>query len=165
MAEPTKDQILETLRSVVIPQVERDIVSMGIVRDVAYCDGIAAFNLVLPPPLAIFKDPLLEQAKRTLLKMPGIKKVNAKADVAIPKPPEKLPPPGITNIIAVSSGKGGVGKSTVAVNIAVALAQQGFKVGLMDSDVYGPNVPIMMGITDSPATANNKVLPIMAHGV
>jgi ATP-binding protein involved in chromosome partitioning len=165
MAEPTKDQILETLRSVVIPQVERDIVTLGIVRDVAYCDGIAAFNLVLPPPLAIFKDPLLEQAKRTLLKMPGIKKVNARADVATPKPPEKLPLPGIKNIIAVSSGKGGVGKSTVAVNIAVALAKQGLKVGLMDSDVYGPNVPIMMGISDSPATANNKVLPIMSHGV
>src|SRR5581483_2642368 len=165
MAELTKEQILEALRAVVIPQVERDIVSMGIVRDVAYCDGIAAFNLVLPPPLAIFKEPLLEQAKRTLLKVPEIKKVNAKAEVATPKAPEKLPLPGIKNIIAVSSGKGGVGKSTVAVNIAVALAQQGFRVGLMDSDVYGPNVPIMMGVTGTPRTANNKVLPIMAHGV
>src|SRR5882724_1989131 len=165
MADLTKEQILETLKTVVVPQIERDIVSLGLVRDVTFCSGIAAFQLVFPPPLAVFKDTVLAAAKSTLLSRPEVEKVNAAANVAVPKPPEKLPLPGIKHIIAVSSGKGGVGKSTVAVNIAVALAQQGFKVGLMDSDVYGPNVPIMMGATGKPVTGNNKVFPLMAYGV
>src|SRR5437016_4702437 len=98
MADLTKEQILETLRTVVVPQIERDIVSLGLVRDVTFCSGIAAFQLVFPPPLAIFKDTMLDQAKRALLNLPEVEKVNAKADVAVPKPPEKLPLPGIKHV-------------------------------------------------------------------
>jgi ATP-binding protein involved in chromosome partitioning len=82
-------------------------------------------------------------------------------------PPEqpKLPIPGVENIIAVGSGKGGVGKSTVAVNLAISLARMGFKVGLLDADVYGPNVPLMMGVRDTPHAIGQRIQPLEAHGV
>lgn len=82
-----------------------------------------------------------------------------------PPPPPKLPIPGVENIIAVGSGKGGVGKSTVAVNLAITLANLGYAVGLLDADVYGPNVPLMMGVKATPQAVGQRIMPIEAHGV
>jgi ATP-binding protein involved in chromosome partitioning len=82
-----------------------------------------------------------------------------------PQQAPKLPIPGVENIIAVGSGKGGVGKSTIAVNLAITLGKLGYKVGLLDADVYGPNVPLMMGMHDTPQAVNQRIMPLKAHGI
>src|SRR5216110_3767375 len=106
---------------------------------------------------------------RLVSAIPGVESVKVTMDAEVPKGRgigDKVSVPGVKNIIAVSSGKGGVGKSTVAVNLAVALALDGARVGLMDADVYGPNVPIMMGAGQArPEVDVNKLIPVEAHGV
>src|SRR5205814_4190750 len=112
----------------------------------------------------------MEKSARELVNaIPGVSTVNVTMDAEVPKGRglgDKVSVPGVKNIVAVSSGKGGVGKSTVAVNLAVSLALDGAKVGLMDADVYGPNVPIMMGAGQArPEVDVNKLIPVEAYGV
>jgi ATP-binding protein involved in chromosome partitioning len=126
------------------------------------------FNLVVNTPLTPTRLELRDAARESLSGLPGIKSVEVNLISEIPKAGAadgKQPVTGISNIIAVSSGKGGVGKSTIAVNLAIALANYGARVGLLDTDMYGPNVPIMVGLNEEPLVRGQKLLPHHAHGI
>jgi len=162
------ESILDALRSVRDPDLNRDIVALNFVRDVEVNGSKVSLRLVLNTPASPRKSALQEAAQQAIRGVAGVESVEINLGSEIPKAgPEqgKQSVPGVANIIAVSSGKGGVGKSTVAVNLAIALAQFGARVGLLDTDVYGPNVPIMIGINEEPAVSGQKLLPHYAHGI
>lgn len=168
MPEVTEAAVLHSLRVVKDPDLHRDIVSLGFVKDVKICNGAVKFTLELTTPACPVKDQLKNQAQEAVLRVPGVTEVNVNmtAQVRSTLGPSNLLGDRVKNVIAVTSGKGGVGKSTVAANLAVALAQTGARVGLLDADVYGPNVPIMMGLQGKPApSASGKIAPKEAHGV
>lgn len=169
MSKPiTEEMILDALRAVKDPDLRRDIVTLGMIRDVKVCGGIASFRFVLTTPACPVRDQLKDQAERAVMAIPGMEAVEIKMEAEVPKTRgaiDKTAVEGIKHIIAVSSGKGGVGKSTVAVNLAVALAQLGARVGILDTDVYGPNVPIMLGGRDMPEARGEKIIPPVYHGV
>lgn len=164
----TEEIILNALRAVKDPDLHKDIVTLNMIRDVKICGGVISFRFVLTTPACPVRDQLKAEAEKTVLAIPGVEQVEIKMDAEVPKARgnvDKAAIEGIKHIIAVSSGKGGVGKSTVAVNLAVSLAQAGAKVGILDTDVYGPNVPIMMGGNDQPVVRNDKLIPPVYHGV
>lgn len=169
MSKPiTEEDILDALRAVKDPDLHRDIVTLGMIRDVKVCGGIASFRFVLTTPACPVRDQLKGQAESAVMAIPGMESVEIKMDAEVPKARgslDKTAIEGICHIVAVSSGKGGVGKSTVAVNLAVALSQMGARVGILDTDVYGPNVPIMLGGNDMPAAHGDKIVPPVYHGV
>lgn len=167
----TEEQVLDALRSVMDPDLHRDIVELGFVRDINICGGAVKFRIVLTTPACPVRDQLKEQARRAVMSLPGVEQVNVEMDAEVPawaKPsdPGKLLPQ-VSHVVAVASGKGGVGKSTIAVNLAATLAREGARVGLVDADIYGPSVPTMVGALGlRPAvTAERKVLPIERHGI
>lgn len=167
MASVNRESILETLRSVRDPDFNQDIVSLNFVRDLEVSNSTVRFRLVLNTPASPFKIKLKEAARDAIRRL-GAEVVDITLESEIPKasPEEgKQSVPGVSNIIAVSSGKGGVGKSTVAVNVAIALSQFGARVGLLDTDVYGPNVPIMVGVEGEPSVRGQKLVPHYAHGI
>ena len=143
--------------------------TLGFVKDLAISGGDVSFRIVLTTPACPVKEAFEAEAVKLVSEIEGVEKVNVTMDAEVPQGrgiANNIALPGVKNIIAVSSGKGGVGKSTVAVNLAVSLALDGAKVGLMDADVYGPNVPMMLGIKQNqPDVANGKLQPIEAHGV
>ncbi len=164
----TEATILNALRAVKDPDLHKDIVSLNMIRDVKICGGIVSFRFVLTTPACPVRDQLKFEAEKTVMAVPGVEVVEVKMDAEVPKARgmiDKTEIEGIKHIIAVSSGKGGVGKSTVAVNLAVSLSLMGAKVGILDTDVYGPNVPIMMGGKDMPAVRGNNIVPPVYHGV
>lgn len=168
MTTVDRQSVLERLRTVKDPDLKRDIVSLEFVRDLEIAGATAKFNLVVNTPLIPAKIKLRDAARESVLGVPGIEAVEINLRSEIPKARAtegKQSVPGISNIIAVSSGKGGVGKSTVAVNLAISLARFGARVGLLDTDMYGPNVPIMVGINEEPLVRGQKLLPHQAHGV
>jgi ATP-binding protein involved in chromosome partitioning len=182
MSEPltiTPEQIEEALRRVQLPQLGGDLVSRQAVRGFRICGGNIAFELVLPAPLEPIRRQMEEACRAAVMRVPGAMAVNIQAG-SLPGPPPGQraasplgPPPGpaqeglpgVRHIIAVGSGKGGVGKSTVAVNLAVALAQDGARVGLLDADVYGPSIPMMMGVRRPPEVEAGRMVPLEQHGV
>ena len=161
--------ILDSLRQIKDPDLHKDIVTLGFVRDLKIDGGNVSFRIVLTTPACPVKSEMENAAKEIVSGLPGVTSVAVTMDAEVPKGRglgEKVAIPGIKNIVAVSSGKGGVGKSTVAVNLAVSLALDGARVGLMDADVYGPNVPIMLGASEArPEVDVNKLIPIEAFGV
>jgi ATP-binding protein involved in chromosome partitioning len=168
MTPLTDVAIYDALRTVQEPELGRDIVSLGMVKDVDVRDRTVAFTMELTTPACPLKDEIERNARAALAAI-GAESVEItwKAMVrrATPVQPEALLP-GVKNVIAVVSGKGGVGKTTVSVNLAVALAQAGASVGLLDADITGPNIPLMMGLDGQPvASANNKISPLERHGV
>ncbi len=169
MSQISEALILESLAQIIDPDLRKDIVTLGFVRDIALNGGDVSFRIVLTTPACPVKEEMEAQAIEIVLGLEGVTKVNVTMDAEVPQGrgiANNVAIPGVKNIIAVSSGKGGVGKSTVAVNLAVALAQQGAKVGIMDADVYGPNIPLMLGTGyDQPEVANGQLQPIEAHGV
>ena len=169
MAQITEQSVLTALAQVRDPDLHKDIVALGFVRDLRISGGEVSFRIVLTTPACPVREQLQEEARRVVAAVPGVTSVNVTMDAEVPKGRglgEKVVVPGVRNIVAVSSGKGGVGKSTVAVNLAVSLALDGARVGLMDADVYGPNVPLMLGAGNvQPEIAGNKLLPVVAHGV
>jgi ATP-binding protein involved in chromosome partitioning len=169
LAAPTDVAVLDALRSVQDPDLHQDIVSLGFVRDLRICGGNVAFSIELTTPACPVKDLMKSQAERAVRALPGVAGVdiNMTARVTASRPVlgDKGMIPGVKNVIAVSSGKGGVGKSTVAVNLACALQRSGARTGILDADVYGPNVPLMLGVRGQPTTADKKIVPLQAHGL
>ncbi len=173
MVKPTVEPsaVLDALKSVVDPDLHRDIVALGFVKNLAVDGGLVAFTIELTTPACPVKDMMRDQARAAVLKVPGVTEVevtmsaSVRAAHAATSGPQMIP--GVRNVIAVGAGKGGVGKTTVSVNLAVALARAGSRVGLIDGDVYGPNVPIMLGVTD-PLLASpdgQKIMPAEKYGL
>jgi ATP-binding protein involved in chromosome partitioning len=169
MAEITEQIILESLKQIIDPDLRKDIVTLGFVKDIEIKNGDVSFRVVLTTPACPVKEEMEAQATEIVQNLAGVKAVKVTMDAEVPKGrgiANNVTIQNVKNIIAVSSGKGGVGKSTVAVNLAVALAQDGAKVGIMDADVYGPNVPLMLGIAHKqPEIFNNKIMPVEAFGI
>lgn len=169
MSQLSEEQVLNGLRQIIDPDLRKDIVTLGFIRDLAIEGGDVSFRIVLTTPACPVKEQMESQARTIVSSMQGVSSVNVTMDAEVPQGrgiKNNVAIPGVKNIIAVSSGKGGVGKSTVAVNLAVALAADGAKVGLMDADVYGPNVPMMLGVGyGQPEVVGNQLIPIEAHGI
>lgn len=167
----TPQQILEELKKVKYPGFARDIVSFGLVKDIEV--GSAGVNVILAPttPRQEIVQEIRDAVAAAVARMPGVAAVEI--TLAAPEPPQRRAAPrgpadvpGVAHVVAVASGKGGVGKSTVAVNLALALGQLGNRVGLLDADVYGPSVPLMLGLTDRPqSTEDKRIIPLERFGL
>jgi ATP-binding protein involved in chromosome partitioning len=162
-------QVLQALRSVQDPDLHKDIVTLGFVKNLAIDGGAVSFTIELTTPACPMKEQMKAQAQAAVSALPGVSSVaitmTAQVRAAVSPDLNRAPIPGVKNVIAVGAGKGGVGKSTVAVNLALALAQTGSRVGLIDADIYGPNIPMMLGIKTQLATDGEKILPAERYGL
>lgn len=163
----TPQDVLAALSRVNDPELGRDLVSLGMIRDVSVERGRVSFRLELTTPACPLRDQIQQQARQVVATLPGVREVEIQLSARVPADGRtrgllRLP---VRNAVAVASGKGGVGKTTVAVNLAVSLARAGARVGLLDADIYGPNVPIMMGVDRMPPPQNGRMIPALAHGV
>lgn len=170
MNQITEQAVLEKLANIIDPDLRKDIVTLGFIKDLEINGGDVSFRIVLTTPACPVKEQFETDARELVGSIAGVENIKIIMDAEVPQGrgvAQNIAIPGIKNIVAVSSGKGGVGKSTVAVNLAVSLALDGAKVGLMDADVYGPNVPLMMGVGNRQpeVTGKNQLKPIEAHGV
>ncbi len=169
MADPRPDQILDALRHVQDPDLHRDIVDLGFVKDLRVDGGKVAFTIELTTPACPVKEKMESQARELVSAIPGVKQVDVRMTAQVRAMGSAGAAPdmaGVKNLIAVASGKGGVGKSTVAANLALALVREGARVGLLDADIYGPSIPIMMGARDAqPRVHQDRIVPIEAHGL
>jgi ATP-binding protein involved in chromosome partitioning len=167
---PSREDVLQALRVVVDPDIRRDIVSLNFVKDVVISGGEVAFTIELTTPACPVKDQMRDQAVAAVRALPGVSNVAVQLTArvrSVSAPETGRPPlPGVKNVIAVGAGKGGVGKTTVAVNLALALARCGSRVGILDGDIYGPNVPMMMGLkTQLTTDEHRRIVPAEKHGV
>jgi ATP-binding protein involved in chromosome partitioning len=177
----TEQVVLDALKAIRDPEAQKDIVALGLVRDLSIRDGDVSFTLAFTTQVPGTKATMHSMASKIVSQLPGVSKVNVKmgagtrpaaahahgqpqaGGAAQERPADIIP--DVRYTIAVSSGKGGVGKSTVAVNLAVALRDTGGSVGIIDSDVYGPDVPLMLGSKGRPGMFDNRIIPVEAHGL
>ncbi|MBA3530614.1 MAG: Mrp/NBP35 family ATP-binding protein [Ardenticatenales bacterium] len=158
---------MDALSTVIEPELHRDLVSLNMVKDVKINGGEAEFTVVLTTPACPLRSRIENECREAVMRVPGVSsvKVNFTSNMTRDNRVSsqlKLP---VSNTIAVASGKGGVGKSTVSVNLAISLALEGARVGLLDADIYGPNIPMMMGAGELPPPAQNIIIPSTAYGV
>jgi len=161
------DAVLQALSKVQEPELHRDLVSLNMIKDLDIQDGRVSFTIILTTPACPLKERIERESQEAVMAVPGVETVQIRMGHNVPsdgKPRGNMELP-VKNVVAIASGKGGVGKSTVAVNVAVALAQSGAKVGLLDADIYGPNIPTMMGVTELPEQTGGKIIPAEAHGI
>ncbi|MCS7254385.1 MAG: Mrp/NBP35 family ATP-binding protein [Armatimonadota bacterium] len=164
--EVNKEAVIKALRSVIDPELRRDIVSAGMVKDVQVDGGVVKFTLELTTPACPLRDYLVTAARQAVERLDGVKQVEVNVSARVPQQARKRELiPLVKNVIAIGSGKGGVGKTTVTVNVSVALSQMGARVGLLDGDIYGPNVPKMIGVYGQPKFVSGKILPLSAWGL
>lgn len=165
----TPDQVRQALSKVMDPDLHQDIVSLGMISEIKVDGSKVSFKLTLTTPACPVKEKIEQDCRDAVGAIPGVEEVDMESDAAVAssrKVAGREPIEGVKQIIAVTSGKGGVGKSTCSVNLAVALSKLGAKVGLLDADITGPNVPLMMGIQDHELVArNNKIVPPENYGV
>ncbi len=163
----TSEQVLNALSKVIEPELHRDLVSLNMVRDVAVGGDTVSFTIMLTTPACPLKNEIEDRARAAVLAIPGVEEVNVKLDSNVPTDQRIIGrlDLDLRNTIAISSGKGGVGKSTIAVNLAVSLAQSGARVGLLDADILGPNIALMMGLEHMPPPTDKKLVPPEAFGV
>ncbi len=182
MAQVTEADVLARLKGIVEPETGQDIVSLGMVTGLVVKDGNVGFSIEVAPDKGPALEPLRKTVERSVHEMPGVVSATVVLTAHRPQTQSAPPPrgqhapqqqqetkplaPGVKNIVAVASGKGGVGKSTAAVNLALGFAASGLKVGLLDADIYGPSQPRMMGISDKPSSADGKILePMENYGI
>ncbi len=169
----TEDAVLAALRTVIDPDLHKDLVTLGMIKNVVIDGGHVAFTVELTTPACPLRAEIEQMCNEAVSGVPGVATVEIEMSAVVRQntgrgPSSPQPLPGVKNIIAVASGKGGVGKSTVSANIACALAQMGAKVGLMDADIYGPSIPLIMGAEDEQPKvdeAKEMLLPIERYGV
>jgi ATP-binding protein involved in chromosome partitioning len=165
-----RESVLSALKVVVDPDLRRDIVSLGFVKNLAIDKGRVSLTIELTTPACPVKDQMRDQASAAIRQLPGVVDVAVEmtAVVRSVSAPEtgRTPLPGVKNVLAVGAGKGGVGKTTVAVNLALALVKCGSRVGILDGDIYGPNVPMMLGLTNTQLMTDGKqIVPAEKHGL
>ncbi|MEN6408811.1 MAG: Mrp/NBP35 family ATP-binding protein [Anaerolineaceae bacterium] len=163
----TREAVLAALSKVQEPELHQDLVSLNMIQDLKIDGDQVSFSIMLTTPACPLRTRIENEARAAVTAVPGVKQVSVKLTSNVPADGRSrgllnLP---VRNAVAVASGKGGVGKSTVSVNLAVALAQSGAKVGLLDADIYGPNVPTMMGVDNLPPQKNGKISPAETYGV
>jgi ATP-binding protein involved in chromosome partitioning len=169
----SQDKILEALKAVKYPGYSRDIVSFGLVKDIAVANGAVSVALQLTSANPEAARQIKAEAEQVLKQLPGATQVVVEVRQPAGGPGagagalgHQTKVPGVRSVVAVASGKGGVGKSTCSVNLACALQQLGGRVGLLDCDIYGPSIPLMMGLYERPTvTADERLVPPVAHGV
>ena len=170
--ELNRERIIKILKGVKYPGFNRDIVSFGLVKDIVVEDSKVTLSIVLPKPDQKLQSAIEEEVRKAIFGIPGVEDLSMKIgsrpqkQITADAGSEKSKLPDIKYYIAVASGKGGVGKSTIATNLSLAISKKRQKVGLMDADIWGPSAPLMMGISEKPrATANDKIVPIEKFGL
>jgi len=165
-SSPTQEQVLEALRSVRDPELNQDLVTLNMIEDVQVTTGKVSLTLVLTTPACPKRNEIRDAVEQAISALPGVSAVDVTVTARVPERgglPDREALPGVKNVIAVASGKGGVGKSAVAVNLAAALAAAGAKVGLMDADIYGPSIPLMLGVKSRPSVSGERILPLRKY--
>ncbi len=167
MQSVSKEMVFAALSHVQEPELRKDLISLNMIRDLEINGDKVKFTIILTTPACPLKTQIENEARAAVASIPGVSSVEVKLDANVPSDGRsrglmQLP---IRNAVAIASGKGGVGKSTIAVNVSVALAQSGARVGLLDADIYGPNIPTMMGVDRLPPTNKDKLIPAEAYGV
>jgi len=167
---PSKEEVLEVLSAIKDPDLGRDVVSLGMIKDLAIDHvGHVSFTFELTTPACPVRDRFQTLARQLVSDMPGVTAVDLKMTANVRAPfngrGHEAAIPGVKHVIAVGSGKGGVGKSTVAVNLAASLQLAGARVGLLDADIYGPSVPGMLGVSEQPKVRDQKLVPLEAFGL
>jgi ATP-binding protein involved in chromosome partitioning len=167
MTQITKEAVLAALGKVQEPELHKDLVTLNMIRNLEIEGGTVSFTVMLTTPACPLRSQIEAESRQAVMAVPGVEKVAVKLDSDVPNDGRMrgLVNMPIRNAIAIGSGKGGVGKSTVSVNVAVALAQSGARVGLLDADIYGPNIPTMLGVDKLPPPNGPKLIPAEAYGI
>jgi ATP-binding protein involved in chromosome partitioning len=168
MSEITEERVMAALATVDDPDLHQDLVSLGFIENLTITGADVAFTVMLTTPACPLKDTIRRDCETALRRdIPEISSISLEFGARVrgdKKLADKLDAP-FRNVIAVGAGKGGVGKSTVAVNLAIALADSGAKVGILDADIYGPNIPSLLGVTEQPGQEGEKILPVTMNGI